>query len=258
MEYRLRVQALGAAGMMAVGAVVSLVTSTYVASRAYRAHAAESARQNQSITVKGSTRQRIRSDRAVWRISVEGQGKTLPEAYAALEHAVSRVQAFLASRGFAAEQIGTSAIEMTTQYVRDAKGNLTDEISRHVLTRGFVVTTDDVDRVSRSAGEVTELIQEDIYVVSAAPEYVYTQLAALRIDLMAAASADARARAEKIAASSGCRLGELRSAQMGVLQITAPDSTEVSGYGLYETHTIEKDVSGVVTATFGIAANPAS
>jgi hypothetical protein len=69
---------------------------------------------------------------------------------------------------------------------------------------------------------------------------------------MAAASADARARAEKIAHSTGCKLGVLRDAQMGVLQVTRPDSTETSDYGMYDTSTIEKDVQAVVTATFRI------
>jgi hypothetical protein len=39
---------------------------------------------------------------------------------------------------------------------------------------------------------------------------------------------------------------------MGVLQITQPNSTEVAGYGLYDTSTIDKDVTAVVTVTFGV------
>ena len=37
-----------------------------------------------------------------------------------------------------------------------------------------------------------------------------------------------------------------------VLQVTQPFSTDVSNYGVYDTATIEKDVSAVVTVTFGI------
>ena len=40
--------------------------------------------------------------------------------------------------------------------------------------------------------------------------------------------------------------------RMGVLQITRPNSTDVSSYGIYDTSTIEKDVSVVVTTTFGL------
>jgi hypothetical protein len=39
---------------------------------------------------------------------------------------------------------------------------------------------------------------------------------------------------------------------MGVIQITQPDSTDVASYGRYDTSTIDKDVSVVVTLTLGI------
>ena len=39
---------------------------------------------------------------------------------------------------------------------------------------------------------------------------------------------------------------------MGVLQITQPLSRKVSGEGVYEKSTIEKDVQAVVTATFQV------
>jgi hypothetical protein len=39
---------------------------------------------------------------------------------------------------------------------------------------------------------------------------------------------------------------------MGVLQITRPHSTDVSGEGIYDTSTIEKDVTAVVTLTLAI------
>jgi len=78
----------------------------------------------------------------------------------------------------------------------------------------------------------------------------------LKIDLMGSASKDARARADEIAKNAGCRVAEVRSAHMGVLQITRPFSTEVSGYGVHDTGTIDKDVQAVVTASFRIEAAP--
>ncbi len=41
-------------------------------------------------------------------------------------------------------------------------------------------------------------------------------------------------------------------ARMSPLQITRPDSTQVSGEGMYDTSTIDKDVTAVVTITFGV------
>ena len=44
----------------------------------------------------------------------------------------------------------------------------------------------------------------------------------------------------------------LISAQQGVLQITERHSTETSGYGVYDTATIEKTAKAVVTLEYAI------
>jgi hypothetical protein len=255
MEYRVRIQFATAFAVVALAVAASFVTSTYIAADAYQGRNKFDHRQNQTITVKGSTRRRVRSDRAVWTIVVKGEGENLQSAFEVLDSGVERVNEFLASNGFPSDQVGLGAISTTTQYARDAKGNPTDEVTGFRLERRFGVTTSDVNLVARAAGKVTQLLKEGVFVISQSPEYTYTKLAPLKIDLMAAASSDARSRAEKIASSTKCNLGELRDASMGVLQITAPDSTEVSSYGMYDTYTIDKDVRAVVTATFGIEAS---
>jgi hypothetical protein len=253
MDYHIRLHATTAAIVITLGFTVSLVTSAVVVARAYSGRIEQAARQERTIVVTGSTRHRIRSDRAVWSIEVSGRGPALTDAFAVLDGGVRRVHAFLKEMGFGDGEIGIAAIDTHVHYVRDAKGNNTREIAEYTLQRRFVVTTHDVERVNQAAGRVTQLIEEGVHVISCPPEYYFTELAQLKIDLMAAASADAHSRAEKIAASTGARLGELRDARMGVLQITQPYSTKVASYGIYDTSTIDKDVRAVVSATFGIS-----
>ncbi len=255
MEYRVRIQFATAIVVIALGIAASFVTSTYIAAEAYEGRNKFDHRQNQTITVKGSTRHRVRSDRAVWTIVVKGEGEDLQSAFEVLDSGVERVRSFLTSNGFTRSQVGLGAISTTTKYARDSKGNRTDEVTGYRLERRFGIRTSDVNLVARAAGKVTQLLKEGVFVISQSPEYTYTELAPLKIELMAKASSDARDRAEKIAASTKSKLGELRDARMGVLQITAPDSTDVSSYGIYDTYTIEKDVRAVVTATFGIEAS---
>jgi len=40
--------------------------------------------------------------------------------------------------------------------------------------------------------------------------------------------------------------------QVGVFQITSPNSTQVSDYGVYDTSTLNKDVTAVVNVTFAL------
>lgn len=252
MEYRIHLNLAHTAWIVSLGVVVSLVTSTVVAARAYQARGAQAASQDNTLTVKGATRKRIRSDRAVWQIRVRSDDRELPAAFAVLERGVERVRAFLAAREFKPEEIGLSAIETATHYLRDAKGNETREVAGYSLNRDCWVTTQNVDAVSAAAGQVTELIQEGILVFSQGPAYYYDGLAELKVELTGAASRDARSRADEMARAAGCRVAEVQSVRMGVLQITRPYSTDVSDYGVYDTSSIEKDVQAVVTATFRI------
>ncbi len=61
-------------------------------------------------------------------------------------------------------------------------------------------------------------------------------------------------RAETIATNAGCRIGEIRTCRMGVLQVTSPDSTATSGEGVFDTTTIDKDVTSVVSLTIVVEA----
>ncbi|MHC4818822.1 MAG: SIMPL domain-containing protein [Planctomycetota bacterium] len=252
MEYRVRTDLLRSAAVVALGVTVSLIASTAVAARAYRGREADTSRRQQTLAVKGLARQRIRSDIAVWQIDVKGEGASLEEAFAMLEKGRQSVRAFLRSRPFEAEEVGVGAIRTVTHYARDAQGDETREVAAYSLQGGLTVTSGELERVAAAAGEVTELIREGVLVVSQPPAYYYSRLADLKIELMALASRDARARADAIADHTGCRVADVREARMGVLQITPPHSTEVRSYGIFDTSTIEKDVRAVVSVTFGI------
>ena len=52
--------------------------------------------------------------------------------------------------------------------------------------------------------------------------------------------------------ATGSGLGQLRGVDVGVFQVTSPNSTEVEDYGVYDTSTLEKDVTAVVNVTFGV------
>ncbi len=98
---------------------------------------------------------------------------------------------------------------------------------------------------------VTELINSGIELYSEAPRYYYTRLAELKIEMLTSASKDARNRAEKMAENAGGDIGSLRSADMGVCQITAPNSTEEYSWGgAFNTSSKRKTASITVKLEF--------
>lgn len=252
MEHDVRVKLAGGAIAVALVVGLSVVTSTVVASRAYQQRGKQAASRSEEITVRGSARRQITSDLAVWKIRVRGRGKEIAEAYGAVEAAARRAAKFLDERGFTAAEVQVSATDTETQYKVDEKGNETHQVDGYEMDRIFTVTTARVGEIAKASAEVTQLLQENVQVFSGSPSYLYTRLPDLRLVVAGDAAKDARARAEEVATKSGSRLGEVRQLSTGPIQVTTPNSTEVSGSGSYDTSTIEKDVSVTVMATFGI------
>ena len=209
-------------------------------------------RGDQTITVTGSARKRIKSDLVVWRAGVSYQAPVLSDAYRSLSEAVPRVKAYLVSKGIAENQITVSSISSQTLHGKNSDGSESSEIAGYSLRQELSVRSNDVDKIGQIARQATELINQGILIESMPPEYLYTQIGNLKIEMLSEAAKDAKVRAEQIAQSTGSSIGSVRSARMGVLQITAADSNEVSDSGMNDTSSVEKDITAVVNIGFGV------
>ena len=114
----------------------------------------------------------------------------------------------------------------------------------------FVVTSRDVGAVTAAVGRLGDLVDQGVPVDSDQPEYVVTRLPELRVQMLADAVKDARARADQIASAAGAAVGRVKNVRVGVFQVTAPNSTNVSDYGSYDTGSRDKDVTVTVRVTF--------
>lgn len=213
---------------------------------------AKSKKTDEAINVTGSARKRIKSDLVVWSAGVSFQAPKLADAYRSLSENVPRVKQYLISKGIPENQITISSITTTTLKKQDENGIESSEITGYSLRQQLEVKSNDVDKIAQIAREATELINQDILIESNSPQYFYTQLGDLKIEMLGEAAKDAKVRAERIAASTGDSIGAVRSAKMGVLQITAADSTEVSDMGISDTSSIDKDITAVVNISFAV------
>ncbi|HEX2092147.1 MAG TPA: SIMPL domain-containing protein [Longimicrobiaceae bacterium] len=209
-------------------------------------------RAGDQIEVTGSARRPIRSDYAVWRLSVSAQSLTPQEAYGALRGDADQVRAFLQRSGVPDSLVTVRPVETERLNRILENGMDSGELVGYRLTQRFEVRSADVDGITVLSQRANELINQGVPLVSAAPEYLYTKLADVRTQMLAEATKDARERAEAIARSAGSGIGAVRSARMGVFQITPRNSTEVSDYGIYDTSSLEKDITAVVRVTFAL------
>ena len=237
-------QVFNAGFALAVGLVLASIVFAWAYTRRQGA--------DQTITVTGSAKKRIKSDLVVWRANISYQSAQLSEAYGSLKDRVPRVKAYLVSKGIAEEQVVISSISTKTMQDKDEGGEETGQVNGYVLSQTLEVRSDDMDKITKISREVTELIDQGILLESQAPEYHYTKLSDLKIEMLGEAAKDAKVRAQQIASSTGSEVGSVRSARMGVMQITAADSNEVSDYGVNDTSSIDKDITAVVNVSFAV------
>jgi uncharacterized protein len=227
---------------------VALVLSSIVMAWAIT----QNKKSDQTITVTGSARKRIKSDLVIWRAGVSYQAAQPQGAYKSLTDGIAQIKQYLISKGVPEQQITISSISSMTLHAKDSEGNETSEITGYSLRQEVQVRSGDVDRVEKIAREATELINQGILLESGSPEYYYTKIADLKIEMLAEAAKDAKVRAEQVAKSTGSSIGSVRQARMGVMQITAADSNEVSDSGINDTSSLEKDITAVVNVGFAV------
>ncbi len=211
-------------------------------------------RSNDTITVTGSARQAVRSDYVIWSGQISSSAMTREEAYPIIVKHHQKVQEYLASRHLPDSSIswgGVNSNEITEGH-RTEYGEFVQEFKGFRMSQQFTVRSVEVDSIDAIARDITSLIGEGVPLDSQMPQFYYNKLSEIRGELLAAATKDAKMRAEKIAESAGGKVRSVRSARMGVFQITAPNSREVSDYGVYDTGTINKDITSVVSVSFGV------
>lgn len=200
-----------------------------------------------TLSVTGSTRVRVTSDIVRW---VGEFSRNIPEdslgkGYQQMSRDLNKVLEFYRENGIDTKELIISpvSVEKPWIYNRDAP-------REYILRQTVEIQSKDVEKITNLAKNFQGLLDKGVLFSTQSLEYYYSKLPELRVTLLTEAMNDAKARAERIAQSTGQKVGSLRSASMGVVQVLAPNSTEVSDYGTYSTTTIEKEIMVAVRAVF--------
>ena len=205
------------------------------------------------IKVTGSAEKNILSDYMVWKGSFSRRELQMVDAFKKLKEDLQAVQGYLTSKGIKPEELIVSPVTTTVLYKKNEKGNDTNEIEGYRLSQEIEVRSNDVVKVTDISRASTELIEKGIEFISQSPEYFYTKLSELKLEMLAQATEDAKKRASRMASSTSNQIGIMRSARMGVFQITPANSFEVSDWGVNDTTSLEKKVTAVVNVEFAIS-----
>jgi hypothetical protein len=202
-----------------------------------------------TIVITGSARKPISSNLVQWSLTVDGRASSPVVAARRLSQESAAVVAFLRSAGITADAILPQVVQSEVVVTRINKQTI--RTTYHV-SQSFHVSTDKLDLVQAAASRLGNLLERGIDVSAEPLAFISTDLGQAKLDALAAATAEARHRAEILVNGLGGKLGPMRASSLGVYQITPRNSTEVSDYGVNDTSSRLKDVTAVVSATFAV------
>ena len=206
-----------------------------------------------SISVTGSAYEVVKSDSANWTFSIKSREFTKLQAYKKIKEQLPVVEKYLLSKGFTKDQIEIKLANSYETYKTNLNGSVSSLIDYYTYEQPIKISSKDVEKIKEIATSYQELTEKGVDISSfEEPQYHYSKLADLKVKLLQQATTDARNRAKSMLKSNHNRLGKIRSARMGVFQITPVDSNDVSDSGYNDLSSIEKKVTAVANVTFAI------
>jgi len=212
----------------------------------------QSSRNSSGLTVTGSVKKNVTSDLAKWSASFTRRSDlgNLKEVLTQIDGDKVKLKSFLTKLGLDDNSITFLPVQTNAIYEQLPGYGYTQNVIGYNVVQELRVENTDIAKVEKLGNEMKSLVGLGLVPDYQRTEYFYTKLNELRPQLYSDATADAKVRAEAIAKGTGAKVGDLLNARTGVIQITQPNSTDVSDYGTYDLSTKEKEITATVSVTF--------
>lgn len=189
-----------------------------------------------TVIVKGLVEKEVKADQALWILYFRRAGDDIREVHARIGSDRDACIAFLRKQGFKDDEISLQPTRIIDKLARDYDQSQANERLRYVVTGSLRVTTANIDLVTRALGATEELLKSGVLLDgqqgegTANPRYVVTTFNDLRPQLLAEATKNARLTAQQFASDSETKVGKIRSANQGSIQIFGSDGNDESGF----------------------------
>ena len=209
-----------------------------------------------NIGVTGLGTKDFDSDLIVWKTSFSRNAATLTEANTWIKSDIEIVKLFLKNNGISENEISFTSLKINRNYKQlyNNEGNPTGTVFEgYNLFQEVIIESKKLAAVEKSATAIGNLIEKGIEFTANEPDYYYTKLADLKLELLKSATQDALKRAETVAENANSKIGNLKEAEMGVFQITGQNSNEdYSWGGSFNTKAKHKTASITVKLSFSL------
>ena len=242
-----RVALLGAVGIFSL----ALMGSGYLLGDGLRrAKAAE-----RSVTVRGVSERDVTADLATWSVNFSHQGTELGPVQQAVDQQARTVRAFFQRAGFRPDEITDYDVSMSREQPTDRNG---EPIGPRKLTvsRSIQLRTTDIAKVRWAYARQAELLRDGVELVGSGSNvsFTFTKLNALKPEMIAEATRNARRSADQFARDSGVAVGRIKTASQGYFSVGARDGEDCDDCGSSGGSTPFQKVRVVTTIDYDIDA----
>lgn len=206
---------------------------------------------DRQLTIKGLAEQDVKSDFAIWTLSFRRAAGQYDEVRRQLAEDREEVVNFLLSQGFAQSDIERRPMRITDLLAREYGPQ--DVTFRYNGQASVTLRSSDVEAVATAANSIDPLIQQGVQMsqegpMGGSPRYLLRGFNELKPILLEEAVKNAAEQAQKFAADAGARLGSLKRADQGTIQILDDDGSD----GYTSGQTIGKRLRVVSTFVYSL------
>ncbi|NBV54674.1 MAG: SIMPL domain-containing protein [Proteobacteria bacterium] len=164
------------------------------------------------------------ADLATWSLNFSSTGNELAAAQRELGQNLEKTRTFLQGFGIRADEIEMQSISVNDAWA-NAYGSDVQGRPRYTVSGGLTVRTTSLQGALEAKNGLGKLIGSGVVLTSSyGPNFAFTQLNDKKLELVSRATAEAKKAAVQFAKDSGSRLGGIRRARQGSVEILGRDS----------------------------------
>ena len=173
---------------------------------------------DRSVTVRGLAERDVTADLATWSLTYSAKAADLAGAQAVADRDSQAIRSFFRELGFPAEALQPAGVNVS-QFTNNGVPEVT-------VRQTMVLRSNDIARAQDAARKQFDLVRRGVVMEDGSGvKFSFTRLNAIKPEMIAQATRDARASAEQFARDSGTSVGQIKSATQGYFSITPRDAS---------------------------------
>ena len=183
------------------------------------------------VTVRGLAERDVMADLATWTISYSATSPDFAAAQASVDRDTAAIRSFFQELGFPADALQPTGVNVSRNEPTYSEGSGPTFTVRQRVT----LRTTDIARAQRAVRRQFDLVQSGVLLEEGSGmSYSFTKLNAIKPEMVAEATRDARRSAEQFAEDSDTDVGGIKQATQGYFEITGRDG-DGGGWGVADT-----------------------